>query len=457
MRTAVVAGLSFLLFSGCSDDDELDCGSVEYGTCDIRSEQCQRLVFDQMRCLRGSTDAPRPRVSVVSVEDLRQELESQGGEMESDDELEQVYASLAVLGLLDLDDTTVDAQVEFQLDALLGFYSHASKRIVVVDHGAPLDDEQATTTLGHEYIHAMQDAEFDLRRYQNDVTFSYDSGLAATSLIEGEAVLFDGFQLARIIDRDPAFVDWLGYYGEFTAAANEYSAEERSPVLVAPAIFPYTYGGYGAAVSHERAGTRGIDQARRRDLSTQSFLARRAESSVFVPQDAAALVELEVSRVGGLEPLGAESLGAWLVHAFLVRVLSDPVEPDLARYWRGDVISLFHDEATGASEFVWKVRFTAPARASSFSQRVDAAVARNNGSWSASSSGDVSVIVGSSRPGADLSRLLDAATSEPASSRRDPGSLRVPSEQSGAQHPIGRALSRLAPGCLDNALVRAGL
>jgi hypothetical protein len=323
MREAAARGLLVMaLLFGCGGPDELQCASVEYRTCDIRMEPCQRLVFDQMRCLRGDVDVERrPRVTVLDANELKHELESAIDDRDPDPEIEQVYAGLAVLGLLSLDDTTTDSQVDFQLDALLGFYSHISKQIVVVDHGVALDDEQATTTLGHEYVHALQDAEFDLSRFQDDVSFSYDAGLSATSLVEGEALLFDGFQLARIRGQSPSRIDWLNYYAHFTDAANEYSAEERSPVLTASAIFPYTYGGHTAARWHETSGPHGIRRSRSRDLSTQSFLARRAERAIYVPNGTSDIDELEVTRVPGLAGLGGESLGAWLLHSFAVRVL----------------------------------------------------------------------------------------------------------------------------------------
>lgn len=403
MRVTVALGLSLSIACvGCGDTDELDCRTVAYRTCDIRMTDCQRLVFDQMRCLRGDEDVDRrPRVSVISVGELRRELESAVGDSEPDPELEQVYAGLAVLGLLDVDDTSVDSQVDFRLDALLGFYSHDSKAIVVVDHGVPLDDEQATTTLGHEYVHALQDADFDLARYQDEVSFSYDSALASTSVIEGEAMLYDGFQLARIHGGEPGAADWLAYYEQFTDAANRYNAEERSPLLTASAVFPYTYGAHSAATWHTRLGQRGIVRGRTRDRSTQSFLARSAERSVFAP-GGADVANLEVRRVPGRESLGADGLGAWMVHSFAVRVLSRPMEPDLAVAWRGDVVSLFSDPSTGDTELVWKIRWSNPARANDWSRQVRTRVARNDGSWDASTVDDTSVVVASTRAGADL-------------------------------------------------------
>jgi enoyl-CoA hydratase/carnithine racemase len=147
-----------------------------------------------------------------------------------------------------------------------------------------------------------------------------------------------------------------------------------------------------------------------------------------------------------------------LLHAFAVRVLSDAVEPDLDQFGRGDVISLFVDEDSGAIEFIWMIRWTSGGRAAAFGRRVNDAVARNNGSWEATSTADVTVITGSTRAGADLSRLLEAAATAPddaASARRLPDA--DPATRASAKnHALSRALARFSTTCSNNALVRSG-
>jgi hypothetical protein len=194
-------------------------------------------------------------------------------------------------------------------------------------------------------------------------------------------------------------------------------------------------------------------------LSTESFLARRAESTVFVPDGIDSLADLEVTSVAGVEPLGAEGLGAWLLHSFAVRELSNPVEPYLANYWRGDVISLFFDADTGATEFVWKIRWNSTGRAADFSRRVNAAVAKNEGSWQAVSSSEVSAVVGSTIANADLSRLIEAATSPgveaQAQARRTAPSGTAFDRTSTEPSALTRALGRFSSSCWDSALGRS--
>jgi hypothetical protein len=190
-------------------------------------------------------------------------------------------------------------------------------------------------------------------------------------------------------------------------------------------------------------------------LSTQSFLARRAERAIYVPNGKSDIDDLEVTRVPGLTGLGGESLGAWLLHSFAVRMLSEPVTPEIAQLWRGDIVSLFVDESTGGTELVWKIRFPGAGRATDFSRRVNRSVARNNGSWSATSAGSVSVIAASTRPGADLTALLAAATesnpSDTASARHQVESPKLAGANEASA--LARALKKLSPTCAHNALL----
>jgi hypothetical protein len=449
MRVFAPGSLACLLLLGCAESDELSCGSLEYRTCDIRQSTCQSLVFDQMRCLRGDEAVgERPRSVVVSEEELRESFASEVEELEVDEDVTHTYSALSVIGLVHLDDTTTDSQVEFQVEGLLGFYSHATKEIVIVDHGEPLDDELATTTLGHEYVHALQDIEFDLSNYRDETSFSYDSALAATSITEGEATLYDGFQLAKIQKQDPEGVDWLDYYGHYVEAADSYAAEERSALLVASSVFPYTYGPFASADIFTDDGDPGLRKARYRDLSTQTFLARPRSSARFAPD--AYADDLVVEGIAGRRSLGDESLGAWLLHAFAVRVLELPVTPELALGWRGDAVSVFYDESSDASELVWKIRWSRESEARAFADRVASTAARAGGTMTAFADGDSSVLVASSLADADLGAWLEALSAEPetdASSAKVGRATPQPDEVLG-QSPLSRALGRFHQHCV---------
>jgi hypothetical protein len=448
---AWVAALASLiatpLVAACGETEELDCTAVDYVTCDIRMDVCQKLVFDQMRCLRGDEGVDvRPRSRVVAAEELRESFQSDFTETEVDPDVERTYAALAVIEMVDPADTSLDSQVEFQVEGLLGFYSHVTKEIVIVDHGEPLDDELATTTLGHEYVHALQDMEFDLSAYREKNSFSYDAVLASTSVTEGEATLYDGFQLAKIGGDEPARVDWLEYYSHFAAAANDYAVNERSPLLVAGAVFPYTYGPLASARDFADQGRKGLERARGRDLSTQSFMARPSSEPTFAPEGP--FDELALGAVTGRRSLGSESLGAWLLHSFAIRSLGNPPEPDLALSWRGDALSVFHDSETDASELVWTIRWKNDVRAQEFVDGVAATEASREGSMIAFVDGDTSVIVASTLLDADLAPYLEAldATLEVADATTE-AEATPPATAPDSTSALARALGRFAQAC----------
>lgn len=64
-------------------------------------------------------------------------------------------------------------------------------RAAVIDRGKPMDDIDAVTTLTHEFVHALQDSELDLEHYRERWGKTYDSALALTRLLEGEAVHYE--------------------------------------------------------------------------------------------------------------------------------------------------------------------------------------------------------------------------------------------------------------------------
>ncbi len=399
--------------AACSGSDELNCRDIGIVTCDIRSEGCQAQLFDNTRCLRGDTkqELKRPGVITLSESEARDLLLEEADEFELDETSIRAHTALALVGLVEPAELTADTQVEVTLEGLLGFYSSITNQIVVLElEQQPLDDLRANTTLAHEFVHALQHADFDIEKYRNVVEEGYDQQLAATTLLEGEATLYERFIEAKLSDISQDNVDWESFYDELTDAADDFTAEMPEPHSTAFAVFPYTYGGHSSYDIWDDRGRRGFAELRKQTApSTLQDLARRHRRSAI---DADTREVEPVSTPDGFEYVGHDRMGPWVLHGFLSFVMGEAQKPKLALGWRGDAFTVFvSDEDTGA---IWKVVWDSSEQASQFAELIDAERSPTGGFWTARAKGTSASIYA-----ATSAEALQALLGEQADSSQD--------------------------------------
>ena len=144
-----------------------------------------------------------------------------------------------VMGLLEPDVDLVQAAYDSRTDIILGYYTPDEKIMYVIAESVNMF-AQEEMTFAHEYVHALQDAHFDLSTIYNH-NRSGDALLAARSLPEGDARLVEDLFAMQNITSDQLEYTVYRYLFE-----DHPELEGVSPALGVFTYFPYTAGEYFA-------------------------------------------------------------------------------------------------------------------------------------------------------------------------------------------------------------------
>jgi len=340
-----------LLGSACSDE-----GCPAVSVCNVGELSCQQEVMEAVRCMRGGT-APLPPVSVVSEEQLLARI---AGDDEPDEEAERAYEQwnrgLSLFRLAPPDYGSMDAQKATAAEYAAVYFSE-TKEIMIVDRGESLATPQAVETLAHEAVHALQDADYDLRALRKRWVTSTDSSLAIKALIEGEAVLYQLLVATALDGVDVGWVKWEDFFRRWRSSALEQADQDGAPVALAPVRFPYAFGG-GFVMQHWLAnGRAGVEALLAKPpLTTHEIMFGASKTDVTAEQsmlrDRGVPVLSNTSR-----QVGASSLGAWITRMFAARA-NVPIAQRLvaAQGLLGDVFSAHLDPTSGQVTAAWRTR-----------------------------------------------------------------------------------------------------
>jgi hypothetical protein len=367
-RAACVLGFLLCGASACSAEDDrppplqdfgdaepiAGCERFSYEPCDITSAACQEEIFGLVRCVAGEPPAPAvlPPVSLLSREEAYVRLlGSDAADMPTNAAFTASLRALEGLGLLEpglaSDEQTF---VAASLDGVLAVYLDDSKEIIVLDDGAPADDEDANMILAHELVHAIQDQKHDLPSLQAQAPQTFDGSLALAGLIEGEATVYQtllAFAYNGLSSGDADFTSLQSF-------ADQLSIQLGSPALLARNLFPYTYGATFAGAIWRRGGARALDATYGSPpADTLAIVSQEGATRSSIPQLAAPLA--------GYSLLEEDAFGAWVVAATAAAsLLPAPGDFDvarLARAWRGDHYAAYQKDDGATLVVEWMVRW----------------------------------------------------------------------------------------------------
>ncbi|MDP8923122.1 MAG: hypothetical protein M3O34_09645 [Chloroflexota bacterium] len=262
-------------------------------------------------------------------------------DLESDDAVREYRVSGILLETLGLIPAGFDLR-RFQMEVLRehvgSLYDREQRRLIVVADGAPpsvLDK----AILAHEAAHALQDQHFDLRRLLPAQGASADGRMAATALVEGDAML--------------TMTQWGR---RFLTPDEKLSLDEPRPssgvLAAAPLIvraeleFPYLEGQYFAIQLYQEGGFAAIDRAladpprsTEQIIHPEKYLAREAPRQVDLPPLSGAL--------GGStwRLLRTDVLGELVLRVLIQETLDWPAAEVAATGWGGDAYAVLEDGA----------------------------------------------------------------------------------------------------------------
>jgi hypothetical protein len=132
--------------------------------------------------------APEPvPYRFLDQEELAEFLTVQIEDPETRESIEAADALYKLLGLITQDSDLYEEYTDLLNSQVLGAYDSEAKEFVVLQPGdefGPLEE----ITYAHEYVHRLQDAQYDLEKLLDEALVSDDRALALLSLVEGDAV-----------------------------------------------------------------------------------------------------------------------------------------------------------------------------------------------------------------------------------------------------------------------------
>jgi hypothetical protein len=275
----------------------------------------------------GLTFKRQPKMEMRTRAQVREFLIRKFNESTPAEQLRGEEIAYKLFGLLP---DTMDLRrflLELLTEQIVGYYDPATDVLYVVE-GAP--DDQLTTTITHELVHALQDQYVNLDSIQKMVGSS-DRQLAAQAVLEGQAtfehmkIALDGMDLAT---RMPGGWDSLRQLIREQQTAMPIFAS--APMAIQESLlFPYLSGAeYVRRFRQRRPGQSPLDQM---PVSTEQILSDAAYFGI--PPDLPTTVTLPPTT----EVVHEESLGAFGTRLFLFQHLKNNSEAiAAAQGWDGD-------------------------------------------------------------------------------------------------------------------------
>ena len=157
------------------------------GLTDAEKEAVVSRAMARVQLLRGLEFDDRVDVELITREEFRDRYGGIGERNASADASALDNAQYEALFLVGPDEDVADVRRANAGENILGFYSPAEERIVIVSTSDPatLDGE---LTLAHELLHALQDQRFGLMSLDGNTT---DAVNARNGLVEGDAVFIE--------------------------------------------------------------------------------------------------------------------------------------------------------------------------------------------------------------------------------------------------------------------------
>lgn len=323
------------------------CEHIDHSPCDTRMRECDARLFELAACLRGTEPGDLPTITLVSQEQYADYLTGLQHTVFHRPLTDtpfwprvsaQYEAALVLLGLIEPGALAPQAAVDRRVDLIWGVYRWATKDILMVDHGAPADDPASNFILVHEFIHALQDREVDLQSWETEHSVDSDSGLAADSVVEGEARLHESRYRASLYGLDPGTLDWHSYFDSVIAQSDQWILEQPSRYLYSGFAFPYDYGSRFVNFAWEANAHEGVLGLFDSPPASTQLLMASVDGVAAAPPVAQVPAPISPSE---WTLIATNALGAWGTFLVLAPTTTPQVARDLALHWRGDELFIY--------------------------------------------------------------------------------------------------------------------
>ena len=287
--------------------------------------------------LRGLRQWDVP-ASLLTREMLEAKLESEFADEYPAEEAELDQLEWELLGILRPGQDIVELQKSLLTEQIIGFYDSESEEMFAIgDDSTPVP--LVIWTLAHEYVHALQDREFDLDAIEESIgEKNHDALIAFRALVEGDASIAGAQYTIASLSREE--MDALASTGD--SPGNAFLSAPRA--LREILLFPYRAGSDYVS-SLLSGGWSAVDDAYARlPLSTEQVIHPKKYQEneepleVDLPDVTATLPETwkEVRR---------NVTGEFFIGVLLEHGIDAPTARLAAEGWGGDAYALYRDES----------------------------------------------------------------------------------------------------------------
>jgi len=291
---------------------------------------------------------------------------------------DQVWESLLLIGE---DQGSSEAISETQSSSVLGYYSPAGNRIVIV---SPTETPQVSrSTLAHELVHALQDQQFGL----TGTPETQDTQLSRNGVVEGDATY------VQQIYRQRCERDWNCIDAPRTAGGGGGGSDRQYSGLFTVIIQPYVSGPAFVDSVRDEGGWDAVD-------ALYDDYPASAEQLIHpdrYPEEEPVEVTVADRSNDEWERFDHEPVGDTVGEASIFATMYHNDRTDADRYsyqsapsagWAGDTVVPYHN-GSGGGGYVWVSRWDSTEDAREFARAYRGALVETHG---ASADGNVYVV-----------------------------------------------------------------
>lgn len=344
------------------------CESIDPTPCDVFATDCETRLMDLAACMRGSASQPLPMVTRMTEAEYTQLLTAEIAAEQPPANLDHYEAALVMLKMVVAGAFQPSSMAAAQASWVWGVYRSDHDDILLIDRNLPATDINVNSVMLHELVHALQDRDQDLPTWYDAHADSYDTTLAAMSVVEGEARLHQERFGVSLLGLDPGAVDLPKHFDNAVRLAEDSVRMQPSPYIGSYSGFPYEFGARLLLPRFTQQGSQAIA-----DL----FASPPAGTRILLDPANDAGVPAWTAPAAPTPPADwtltqQTTLGAWGV--FLLLAQDGPAaDADVqARSWRGDRLWVYGGTGTAPSPtvVVWRIAFADGAMAASVAQRL---------------------------------------------------------------------------------------
>ncbi len=303
----------------------------------------------QMNTVRELSSEGRVNREFMSTEDLKALM--LGLFEESKAEIEDDQLLYETLGLMNSDESLYDILLALNSEGILGFFHPDDKKLYVVqdsDDFSPADER----TYVHEYVHHLQEVNFDVKTKLDVTENNYDASRALRALLEGDATIAEFIYLNQQMEPEEQEAS------EPPPSDKLNEALDAAPyIAIRTFVFPYVEGvDFAVELFQAAGGWEALDEAldnppvsTEQVLHIQKYISGEPPIEVKMP-------ELLWILGNGWEHVRTDNLGEIFIRAWLEADFSPQQAAIGSSGWGGDAYSLFEgpdDQSVLVLPIVW--------------------------------------------------------------------------------------------------------